>query len=321
MSKCSEVKYSEVFAILKKMDTRDRYRGNGTAPACDELRQALQDIYNLSPTDPVSVVGIDVYRYSKYPELEQALVPLVLRLIYEEASHDCISDERYLFQPFLKSAEERIGCRAAGSRLRAQWIDTGDGGYQLFDTPLHALLFALSFETDVRSYNSGHFYPKLRQVVGALSLRYCITTQTAFRFEHNLYGAAIINNARILSKDTLNRCLVDQNTFDWFMDRFNGVEGLEFTTLDDVKKLPDFAGYDREYLSKSNVLIPAEWSNDTELPIHLVTAQKIGTIQAKEIGFSVYSLYVQLLLLLSENRLSKGSKFVISLGNLNTVGL
>jgi hypothetical protein len=320
MSECPRVEYSTVLAALKRLDKRDRYGENSLPPDCADLRKALQSIYGMSPKNQVSVLGIDVYRYSQYPELEQALVPLVLRLIYEEAARDCLSDERYLFQSFLKSPGERIGRRAASSRLRAQWVDTGDGGYQLLDTPLHALLFALNFEADVRSYNSGHFYPKLRQVVGALSLRYCITTEAAFRFEHNLYGSAIVNNARILSKDTLNRCLIDQNTFDWFMDRFNGIESLEFATLVDVKKLPDFTDYSPDFLSKSNVLIPAEWG-EAELPIHLVAAQKIGTIEAKERKLSIYNLYVQLLLVLSEDQGKKGSTFVIGLGNLNTSGL
>jgi len=320
MSECPKVEYSEVVAVLKRLDKRDLYGVNGTPPTCDDLRQALQSIYDVSPTNQVSVLGIDVYRYSQYPELEQALVPLVLRLVYEEAARDCLSQERYLFQHFLKTARERVTARTAGSRLRAQWVDTGDGGYQLLDTPLHALLFALNFETDVRSYNSGHFYPKLRQVVGALSLRYCITTEAAFRFEHNLYGAAIINNSRILSRDTLNRCLIDQSTFDWFTDRFNGIESLEFSTLSNVKMLPDFVDYSPDYLLQSNVLIPAEWG-DSELPIHLIATQKIGTFEAKEKRLSIYNLYVQLLLVLSENRSKKESTFVVGLGNLNTSGL
>jgi hypothetical protein len=320
MSECPKVEYSEVLQALKEMDVRDRYGGNGEPPACDDLRHAMQNLYQVSPGDRVSVLGIDVYRYSQYKDLEQALIPLVLRLIYEEAAHDCLFQECYLFQQFLKRPEERVGTRIAGSRFRKRWIDTGDGGYQLLDTPLHALLFALKFETDVRSYNSGHFYPKLRQVVGALSLRYCITSEAAFRFEHNLYGAAIINNARILSRDTLNRCLMDEATFDWFTLRFNGIEGLEFASLNEIKGLPEFADYDPDYLSKSNVLIPAE-VGEAELPMHFVAAQKIGTIEAKEQKMSIYNLYVQLLIVLSENRSKKGSLFVVSLGNLNTSGL
>lgn len=317
----SRVRYEEVLGTLRQLDQRDRYGDNGRVPDCADLRQALETTYGASPGSPMSVLGVDVYRYSQYAELEQALVPLVLRLIYEEAARDCLSQERFVFQEFLETPDERINRRTAGSRLRKDWIDTGDGGFQMLATPLHALLMALNFETDVRTYNSGHFYPKLHQVVGSLSLRYCITTGAVFRFERSFYGPAIIDNARILSRDTLNRCLIDESTFDWFTDKFNGVESLEFSTLDNVKTLPDFSGYSPDYLAKSNVLIPAEWEDGSELPIHLVAAQKIGTIQAKRSSLSIYNLYVQALLVLSENNGTNQSTFVVGLGNLNTSGL
>lgn len=320
MSEFLKVSYAEVLRTLRKLDDRDCYGGADESPRCDDLRQALRNLYQTSSPGQGAVLGIDVYRYSQYGDLEQALIPLVLRLIYEEASCDCLRQERYMFQRLLRNPSEGVSARVAGARLRKNWVDTGDGGYQLLETPLHALLFALNFETDVRSYNSGHFFPKLRQVVGALSLRYCITKESLFRFEGNLYGTAIINNSRILSRDSLNRCLIDQPTFDWFTDRFNGIEGLEFSSLKEIAELPEFTEYSRDYMAKQNVIIPATFG-PSELPIHLVATQKIGVFEAKERTFAIYNLYVQLVLVLTENRRAKGSLFVVGLGNLNTTGL
>lgn len=64
MSECPKVEYSKVLETLNKLDVRDCYGRNGEPPARDDLRQALQNLYQMSPTDRVSVLGIDVYRYS-----------------------------------------------------------------------------------------------------------------------------------------------------------------------------------------------------------------------------------------------------------------
>lgn len=58
-------------------------------------------------------------------------------------------------------------------------------------------------------------------------------------FFSNFYGSAIINCARIISKDRLNRCLIDAETNKWFLHNTNGIETLTCLPFEGAKKRID----------------------------------------------------------------------------------
>ena len=189
------------------------------------------------------------------------------------------------------------------------------------DSPVHSIVFAINFEIVVRAYNSYHLFPKLRNIIGAISLRYAITYDTLFHFEDNFYGSGIINNSRILEKDDLNRCLIDENSFNWFLTNIDGIENLQVYTIDDIANIFHFQDYDRKYLLEGeNEIFGSQYSRYTGI----INADilKIGQIQAKEMDLNIYNLHLQVSLdISSDTENSKKRIITVSLGNLNTTGI
>ena len=112
-----------------------------------DFKKALSKVYN-KPENSVesllgkslnahyikkAVLGVDVYRYSKYRKYAQTLIPYVLHRLYEDTVTDLTRYEQSFFADLsLKS-------------FKSHFIDTGDGGFIIFDTPFHALFFAVYF--------------------------------------------------------------------------------------------------------------------------------------------------------------------------------
>ena len=205
--------------------------------------------------------------------------------------------------------------------IENSFISTGDGGYLIFETPLHAMFFAINFEVVVRSYNSFHLFPRLRKIIGSISLRYAITYDTLFHFDNNFYGSAIINNARILGKDNLNRCLLDERSFNWFLTNIDGIENLQVYTINDIANIYDFQNYNTDPIDHGvNEIISKE---KTRL-YGIINSDilKIGEIQAKEMSLKIYNLHLQVSLKIRSDSASKNERLItISLGNLNTSGI
>ena len=152
-------------------------------------------------------------------------------------------------------------------------------------------------------------------------MRYAITLDKIYVFENNFYGRGIINCARILSKDDLNRCLIDENVHSWFTINMEGVENLQVITIDDIANIYDFKNYDRSLLASSNDEI---FQHDVTRRYGIINADilKIGKISSKETELSIYNLHLQVTLnLTNDDDPSQKKTITFSLGNLNTSGI
>lgn len=273
-------------------------------PKESELRDKLKKYVNINRMNRKSVLGIDIYKYSSFEEFEQSLVPCLFKLLFKETIDICFRNHKFFFQKYTKS------------EIEESFISTGDGGFVIFDIPLHALLFACNFAVALRTYNSYHFYPKLRKIIGGISLRYAITYDKLYYFDNSHYGRAIINNARILSRDNLNRCLIDQNVYNWFTINIDGLENLQILTINDIASIYDFQGsYDYEILKASPDGLFNE-SVSRDYGIINSDVLKIGEIKSKETSLSIYNVHIQVA---TEWKRQDTKRIItISLGNLNT---
>jgi hypothetical protein len=173
----------------------------------------------------------------------------------------------------------------------------------------------------IRAYNSYHLYPKLRNIIGSLSLRYAVSYDTIFHFDNNYYGSAIINNARILDKDTLNRCLIDQQTYDWFLISIDGLENLQVLTIEEIANIYDFLDYDRKFISEGENEI---LDNNTSRRTGIINSDilKVGQILSKQTLINIYNLHLQVTMqIYSDRKVESKRTITVSLGNLNTSGI
>jgi hypothetical protein len=303
------MQFDQIIELLRKVDTESTYEKVTKVPQGDDLYDELEKFVNLKNFPRFSVLGIDIYRYGLYKHLEQTLIPTLFKILFEKAIRLCLENNQFVFQNYTKE------------RIEKSFISTGDGGFLIFETPLHALFFAINFEVMVRAFNSYHHFPKLRKIIGSISLRYAITYDTIFHFENNFYGSAIINNARILEKDSLNRCLLDQRTYEWFLTNIDGIENLQTYTIHDIANIYEFTSYDKRFIkSGENDIINTRLSRYTGIINSDIL--RIGQFQSKETQMNIFNLHLQITLYASADN-NKGTKrrITVSLGNLNTSGI
>ncbi|MGD1046744.1 MAG: hypothetical protein ABR936_15655 [Bacteroidota bacterium] len=308
MSNIEESKFSEIINILNKYDI---------SVQVEEFIQSEQDAILIDPLNYYmnqnrynkhSVLGIDIYRYSKYPELQQYMIPVIFKELYRIAVGFCIIYEPFVFQKF------------KDDDFNNSFISTGDGGFQIFPTPIHALIFTIYFEASLRAFNLFCHYPKLRSYLGEISLRYTLTYDNIFHFDHNFFGPAIINNSRILSKDHLNRFLIDASTYGWFLKKTGGVETLLNYDVERLSKISDFKDYDNSFIEKKHLLFPTKY--DSKKSIRLINVQKVGLLDVKGDTVDIHSVYIQVdLSLLAESTIKEKKDFILSLGNTNSSGI
>lgn len=296
--------YDKIVKILDETEDKYVFERVNLIPKEDDLREKLKKYVNYGKMNRKSVLGIDIYKYSSFDEFEQSLIPFLFKLMFKETIDRCFSNHTFLFQKYTKS------------EIEESFISTGDGGFVIFDIPLHALLFAANFSLILRTYNSYHLFPKLRKIIGGISLRYAITYDKLYYFENSHYGRAIINNARILSKDSLNRCLIDQNVYNWFTINIDGLENLQVLGIDEIANIYDLKGsYDYDILEKHpDGFFFKEPTRD--LGIINSDVLKIGEITSKESNINIYNIHIQV-----SSRMKRGESsriITISLGNLNT---
>ncbi|HAW52869.1 MAG TPA: hypothetical protein DCX54_11170 [Flavobacteriales bacterium] len=308
MKDIQKFSYKELLEILDQDDVRALYSKKAEVPDSDDLAVHLKETTKFDDFGDKSVLGIDVYQYSQYNSMEQSLIPFLFKLIYNEASALCLKKSGFVFQKFKKE------------EFKERFIDAGDGGFQIFDTPLHAVIFAINFELFVRYYNSFQFYPKLRNLIGPLSLRYALTHDQVFKFDENFYGPCIINCNRILSKDNLNRFLIDENTFNWYMLNMSGLENLQILSLSEIQRIKEFEGY--KIIPGVDSMFPKEMDFDTKRSIIGMDVQKIGKIYVKSSPLSIYNVHMQYLGGLGQDE-DPGQKtwIAFTIGNLNTSGI
>lgn len=303
------LEFDSIINILREYDTESTYEKVNIIPDSKDLYDKIAEYIETESFTRRAVLGIDIYRYGMFKHLEQTLIPSVFKIFFEKTIRLCVESNQYVFQKYDKESIER------------SFISTGDGGFLILETPLHAVMFAINFEMVVRSYNSYHLFPRLRKIIGSISLRYAITYDTLFEFDNNFYGTAIINNARILNKDNLNRCLVDESSFNWFLINIDGIENLQVYTIYDIANVYDFLSYDSTFIEEGeNEIIP----NKTTRYSGIINSDilKIGQIQSKEVFLNIYNLHLQVSLTIrSDAAQDKERLITISLGNLNTSGI
>ncbi len=302
--------YKEIESILQKHDRRVVFEKTNIIPDSGELFKNLQEYVGYNMMSRKSVLGIDIYKYSSFGTFEQTLIPFLFNTLFDKTIQLCFENHAFVFQKY--SAKE----------IKDKFISTGDGGFLIFDTPLHSLLFAANFAMVLRVYNAFHMYPRLRKIIGAINLRYAITYDKIYTFDNNFYGRAIINCARILIKDELNRCLIDENVHTWFMTNIEGVENLQVINIEDIVNIYDFKkNYKSDILNKK----PDEifgLENSRRYGIINSDILKIGTISSKETELSIYNLHLQISLkLYNDDDPNQKKTITISLGNLNTSGV
>lgn len=302
----SKLKYKELIEAVNKFDTTNINTSYSTIPEENDLQDYLEDLIHPESFSNKSILGMDIFQYSQYELKKQTLIPFLFKLIQDAVFKNCMESNGYLFQKY-QSAE----------KLEKDFINTGDGGFQILDTPLHAVCLAINYELLIRYYNSYHFYPKLRKLIGPISLRYSISSGSIFQFDNKYYGPGIINCARMLSKDSLNRCLIDQSAHDWFMHTMMGIENLQFISIEDISTYPSFALYDRGMASDYEMVFPSEKDFSFQKIIS-TDVQQIGEIKAKSTTLNIYNLHLQFL---GSIREVKDKPIVITLGNLNLSGI
>ncbi|MET4083532.1 hypothetical protein ABIB40_003504 [Pedobacter sp. UYP30] len=249
-----------------------------------------------------AVLGFDIYRYSQFDSLRQTLIPHLFKKLYHISIKNCLKNEQF-FLEYKNLAD-----------FENRFIDTGDGGFQIFDTPIEAVIFAIYFQANIVRYNSGNqIHSDLHNLVGEISLRYSLTYDNVYCYKKNHYGPAIINCARIMSKDKLNRFLIDDNTIIWFNSELNSIETCQlFEAEKDFPTIPIFKDkFNKE--SYKSILFGKTSNNIKRLDI-----LKIGEIKSKTDILSIYSAHFQVSF---GSRGKDFVKFLVTLGNLNSSGL
>ncbi|NWJ50082.1 MAG: hypothetical protein HXX14_04380 [Bacteroidetes bacterium] len=301
--------HDEIQHILSSHDERIIFEKTNIIPDESDLRELLHEYVDYKNINERSVLGIDIYQYSTYGEFEQTLIPFIFKSLFASTIDLCLKNHKYIFQEY------------DAKRINRNFISTGDGGFLIFSTPLHALLFAANFALILRVYNAYHYFPKLRNIIGGMSVRYAITHDKIYSFENNFYGRAIINCARILQRDSLNRCLIDENVHRWFTLNMEGIENLQVISIEEIANIYYFQEFDQSFLttSKDEIFGAESTRRDGIINSDIL---KIGKIMSKETELSIYNLHLQISLRLRNDDDPTQEKLVtVSLGNLNTSGI
>lgn len=303
--------HNEIGNILNKHDQRVIFQKTNMIPNECELYKHLKEYVEVRKISNKAVLGIDIFQYSSYGEFEQTLIPFLFKKMLHTTVELCLTHHPFIFQKYTREIVEK------------NFISTGDGGFLIFDNPMHSLLFACNFAVVLRVYNAFHFFPRLRKIIGGISIRYAMTYDKVYEYADNYYGRAIINNARILAKDSLNRCLIDQHTHTWFTTNIEGVENLQVITHDDIVNIYEFSqdDYDKSMLGNTVDMI---FSNEPSRRDGIINSDilKIGMIRSKESELNIYNLHLQVSLkLVNDDDPTQQKVVTVSLGNLNTAGI
>ncbi|MHC1774535.1 MAG: hypothetical protein AB9834_03895 [Lentimicrobium sp.] len=304
------IDHENILDILNKYDNRVIFEKTNVVPDETAMLEELRQCIDIDDLTSKSVLGLDIYQYSSYGEFEQMLIPFLFKTMLSTTIDLCLTNHPFIFQKYSRETIEK------------GFISTGDGGFLIFDTPLHSLLFASNYAIVLRIYNAFHFFPRLRKIIGGISTRYAITYDKVYSYNDNHYGRAIINNARILSRDSLNRCLIDEHVHRWFTVNIDGIENLQVLNIEDISHIHEFSnGYNRMPLATMSDKIFGREANRHEGIINS-DILKIGKIKAKETDINIYNLHLQVTMSLVNNDDESQKKIVtVSLGNLNTSGI
>lgn len=296
--------YHELRELFDRYDTAVTRDTQRLSTETDTFRAVVNE-YFAAREAVQTVVGIDIYRYSHLDAERQRLIPTVFTLLYHVASRFCWEREAFLFRD---------------ASFDENFISTGDGGYQVMPTPLQGLVFALYFELALSAFNAHAHYPRVRRLLGPISVRYALTYDTLCQQDANFYGTAIINNARILARDTLNRFLVDASSIEWFRAQIGTLESLTMLSVTDVVRLPAFADAD-QHADEHSMLFRDVDEPLGESPIRAVNVQKIGLLTSKQTQLDIYNVHIQAVFSRAAQAAEPERPMVVALGNLNTEGI
>ena len=291
-----ELKGLELDKLLKEK-VSDNIEANGKIDI-DSI-----DLYLKQFIEKKAVLGFDIYQYSQFAPLKQNLIPHLFKKLYSTTIKNCLDNEDFFLQYKSKTEFEN------------KLIDTGDGGFQIFDTPLEALIFSIYFQANIVRYNSGNKnLSDLYNLIGEINLRYSLTYDNIYNYKNNFYGPAIINCARIMSKDKLNRFLIDNNSIVWFNSEINSLETcMLFDPIIDFPTIPIFKS---KFDKKTYKSILFSTTNGNK--IRCLDILKIGEIKSRLDSLSIFSIHLQVSFT-SDGKAFK--KYGITLGNLNSSGL
>ena len=298
----NKYKYDEMRAFLDKQDSSFHFDFVSEKPNKKEQKQfetELGKFLGVNKKHKRAILGIDIYKYSRYEHQQQVMIPFVfqnLKKVTEDAFFQC---------------ESFFSHRYEKEKVEERFIDTGDGGFIEFLYPVDAVVFAMIFNAYVHLFNSFHIYPKLRKFLGPITIRYSITYDMLYKINEKFYGPAIINSARIMSSDRLNRFLIDEKTYEWFLLNTNGIDNLPFVKKSDLKHLNKKVS--TEGLS-TNAL------GDQTKGIRTVFCQKLEKIHVKDDGFDIYNLTIQSLCTFG-NESPNSISVVSTIGNMNCSGI
>ena len=300
--------YSEIRSFIDSIDTEDDCSFVSTEPTVEShalFLESLSNYFNDINEQKKSVLGIDIFKYSKYDYEKQKMIPIIFRYLIIATIDHC-------FQ-----LESNFSLHYDKTLIIQEMIDTGDGGFLVFENSVDAIIFLTYFAANLHSFNSYHTYPNMRKYIGPLTIRYAITYDKIYQIDSNFYGPAIINNARIMSRDKLNRLLIDGNTYDWFLLNTNGIENLLVLNSENLFLQKPLVGLT---LDKIKTLV---FSKVKGFPvIKNVFCQKLEKINVKDDTFDVYNLIIQICLTMSDDKHSgKKTIFVTTIGNMNCNGI
>ncbi|EKJ88724.1 hypothetical protein CLV96_4028 [Leptospira meyeri] len=255
-----------------------------------------------------SILSIDILGYSQYEDYQQIVIPYLFKLLYDKTINQLLATERYFFTNLYEELQDR-----------KRFIDSGDGGFIILDLPIQSILFSIYFEKFLNEFNSQHKFKNIRKVIGLVKVRYAITFDAIVYVEElkNYYGSAIINAARIISRDTLDRCLCDENTYKWFIENLTSFENLNNLSFNEIKKLIKINNPQLWDEKIKSLVFPEEKYHRNG--INFSSISKIGELKIKKNLVSVYSIYIQNTF--EENIEKDINSVVVALGNLNTFGI
>lgn len=300
-----ETSYEEILDELNHIDVKDRYDDSEIKP---DIKKFIELEKKVIESEEVSILGYDIYKYSQFDESQQNLIPFIFELLKKETIRFCIEGEDALFTQ---------------KDFSDNFISTGDGGFLIFNNPLQAVVFNTIFFAHLQTFNSYRLYPKLRHYIGPLTIRSCLTRDNVFHYQNNYYGPGIITNARIISKDKLNRFLIDEKTQQWFLTKFTGIENITEITLEDINQvIPLKKGTVISIFFSLENEIEDNKQNRKHCKYKSCHLQKIGSVKAKESTISVYNVELQsYIYIYDENDDDKAKHFIVSIGNSNCTGI
>ncbi len=304
-------KFRDMKEILDKYDLPDNYQNNE-----DNNKSFIYEKFSLENKFPFigqrAVLGFDLIGYSKQERDIQNTSPFLISLLLDLTYESLLNYEKNIFYMFTKRIIEN------------GFIPAGDGGFQILPNPLYAIVFALHFEMNLRSLNAGRIYPKLSEFMGEQKFRYSLSFGDVFRFNRNFFGSALIRSSRILATDRLNRFLMDEMSYKYFLKEFNGIETLSLLNKEMLYKAKSFQKLrDNMYNNKESLVIR---DVSEKLPgIDPIIIQDIGEIETKSEMYKVYNFFCQFSFdHYEENSIEPKKNYNqirVSLGNLNPQGL